>query len=158
MLICTVRECRLPLVREDRRVVCENRHSFDIARSGYVNLLQPQDRRSPQPGDTRLALAARRRLHDRGITAPILEGLAAVLVETAGADVLDAGCGDGFYLASLASRFGWTAHGVDISIPSIDAAARRYPGCEWVVANADRMIPYSDASLSVVLSISSGVF
>ena len=153
MLICTVRECRLPLVREDRRVVCENRHSFDIARSGYVNLLQPQDRRSPQPGDTRLALAARRRLHDRGITAPILEGLAAVLVETAGADVLDAGCGDGFYLASLASRFGWTAHGVDISIPSIDAAARRYPGCEWVVANADRMIPYSDASLSVVLSI-----
>jgi len=153
MPICTVRQCRLPLVRDDRRFVCANGHSFDVARSGYINLLQPQDRRSRNPGDTPLARAARRRLHDRGITTPMLEGLAAMLLETIGADVLDAGCGDGFYLASLASRFGWIAHGLDISIPSIDAAARRYPECEWVVANADRMIPYADASVSLVLSI-----
>jgi 23S rRNA (guanine745-N1)-methyltransferase len=143
----------MPLVREGRRVVCEKGHSFDVARNGYINLLQPQDRRSRNPGDTTAALAARRRLHDRGITAPILEGLAAMLTGTAGADVLDAGCGDGFYLASLATRLGWKAHGVDISIPAIDGAARRYRGCEWVVANADRMIPYADASFSVVLSI-----
>ena len=51
-LLCTVRHCRLPLVREERRLVCANRHSFDVARSGYVNLLQPQDKRSKNPGDT----------------------------------------------------------------------------------------------------------
>jgi 23S rRNA (guanine745-N1)-methyltransferase len=153
MLICTVRQCRLPLIRDGRRVVCKNGHSFDIARSGYINALQPQDRRSRNPGDTSVAIAARRRLHDRGITSPILEGLAAMLAGTQGAVALDAGCGDGFYLASLAERFGWEAHGIDISIPSIDAAARRYPGVEWVVANADRFIPYADASFSLVLSI-----
>ena len=43
--------------------------------------------------------------------------------------VLDAGCGDGFYLGSLAQQIGFHAHGVDISIPAIDAAARRYPQC-----------------------------
>jgi 23S rRNA (guanine745-N1)-methyltransferase len=42
---------------------------------------------------------------------------------------------------------------VDISIPAIDAAARRYTECEWVVANADRALPYSDRSFSIVLSI-----
>jgi 23S rRNA (guanine745-N1)-methyltransferase len=152
-LICTVRQCGLPLVREGRRVVCEKGHSFDVARSGYINLLQPQDRRSRNPGDTAAALAARKRLHERGVTAPILEGLSAMLTGTAAADVLDAGCGDGFYLASLATQLGWKAHGVDISIPAIDVAARHYHGCEWVVANADRMIPYSDASFSRVLSI-----
>jgi len=152
-MICTVRECRLPLVRQDRRVVCEKGHSFDIARSGYINLLQPQDRRSRSPGDSLLALAARRRLHDRGVTAPLLQEFAAILSGTSGAEVLDAGCGDGFYLASLAARLGWKAHGIDISIPATDAAARRYSGCEWVVANADRLIPYADASFSVVLSI-----
>jgi hypothetical protein len=26
-------------------------HSFDIARSGYINLLQPQERRARRPGD-----------------------------------------------------------------------------------------------------------
>jgi 23S rRNA (guanine745-N1)-methyltransferase len=153
MLICTVRQCRLPLIHEGRRVMCANGHSFDVARSGYINLLQPQDRRSRQPGDTALAIAARRRLHERGITAPILEALVAMLNERLGLEVLDAGCGDGFYLGSLAARLGWSAHGIDISIPSIDAAARRHPKCEWVVANADRMIPYADASFSLVLSI-----
>jgi 23S rRNA (guanine745-N1)-methyltransferase len=67
--------------------------------------------------------------------------------------VLDAGCGDGFYLGSLAREIGFDAHGVDISIPAVNAAARRYPGCEWIVANADRVVPYADRSFSIVLSI-----
>src|ERR1019366_4718435 len=66
---------------------------------------------------------------------------------------LDAGCGDGFYLGALARQTGCEAHGVDISIPAVDAAARRYPGCEWIVANADRFVPYADRAFSIVLSI-----
>jgi 23S rRNA (guanine745-N1)-methyltransferase len=42
---------------------------------------------------------------------------------------------------------------VDISIPAIDAAARRYPECQWIVANADRFIPFADGSFSIVQSI-----
>ena len=42
------------------------RTAFDVARSGYVNLLQPQDKRSKTPGDTPEAVAARRRFLDRG--------------------------------------------------------------------------------------------
>jgi 23S rRNA (guanine745-N1)-methyltransferase len=67
--------------------------------------------------------------------------------------VLDAGCGDGFYLGSLSQMTGFAGHGVDISTAAIDAAARRYRECEWIVANADRFVPYSDASFSIVLSI-----
>ncbi|MEQ1948783.1 MAG: methyltransferase domain-containing protein [Bryobacteraceae bacterium] len=153
MLLCTVRECRLPLHRESRRLTCAAGHSFDVARSGYVNLLQPQDKRSRNPGDTADAVKARRRLHDLGITAPLLQGIADAARLTANDVVLDAGCGEGFYLGSLAANTSCRAHGVDISIPAVDAAARRYPGCEWIVANADRYIPYPDASFTVVLSI-----
>jgi len=132
-------------------VVCERAHSFDVARSGYVNLLQPQDRKSKQPGDTPEAVAARRRLHDRGVTVPLLRAIAEMVGVSAGDSVLDAGCGDGFYLGSLVAA--GSRCGVDISIPAVDLAARRYPECEWVVANADRLVPYSDASFSVVMSI-----
>ena len=45
------------------------------------------------------------------------------------------------------------AHGIDISTAAIDAAAKRYPDCEWIVANADRFIPFRDQSFSLVLSI-----
>jgi 23S rRNA (guanine745-N1)-methyltransferase len=92
-------------------------------------------------------------LHDRGVTAPLLQGIKELLALSSDDVVLDAGCGDGFYLGSLAKQTGLNGHGVDISIPAIDAAARRYPQCEWVVANADRFVPYADHSFSAVMSI-----
>jgi 23S rRNA (guanine745-N1)-methyltransferase len=153
MLLCSVRGCHQALVREPRRVVCPRGHSFDIAGSGYINLLQPQERRSKLPGDTAEAVAARRRLHDRGVTAPLLRGIADVIAVSPSDTVLDAGCGDGFYLGSLARDTGCKAHGVDISTTAVHAAARRYPACEWIVANADRFVPYAAGSFSVVLSI-----
>ncbi len=153
MLLCPVRGCHMALVREERRLLCPRGHAFDVARSGYINLLQPQERRSKRPGDTAAAVSARRRLHDRGVTEPLLEAIAEVANASARDIVLDAGCGDGFYLGSLAQRTGCDAHGVDISIGAVNAAARRYPGCEWIVANADRFVPYADGSFSLVLSI-----
>jgi 23S rRNA (guanine745-N1)-methyltransferase len=153
MLICPVRDCYMALIREGRRLLCTRGHSFDVARSGYINLLQPQDRRSKQPGDMAAAVVGRRRLHDRGVTEPLLRAISGIMVGSPNDVVLDAGCGDGFYLGTLARQTGFDAHGVDISIPAVDAAARRYPGCEWIVANADRFVPYSDRSFSIVLSI-----
>jgi 23S rRNA (guanine745-N1)-methyltransferase len=153
MLLCTVRNCRLALVREQRRLICPRGHSFDVARSGYINLLQPQERRSKQPGDTAAAVAARRRLHDRGVTEPLLRAIIEMTAASPDDVVLDAGCGDGYFPGMLARLTGARAHGVDISIPAVEAAARRYPECEWIVANADRFVPYADSSFLIVLSI-----
>ena len=153
MLVCSVGDCGMPLVREGQRVVCARGHSFDVARSGYINLLQPQDRRSKEPGDTAAAVQARRRLHDLGVTEPLLRGIAELAAASPSDVVLDAGCGDGFYLGSLARAIGFDAHGIDISTPAVNAAARRYPGCEWIAANADRFVPYAEHTFSLVLSI-----
>ena len=153
MLTCTVRGCQLPLRRETRRMVCSNGHSFDIARSGYINLLQPQDRRSRKPGDTAAVVAARRRIHDFGLTAPFLDGIFALTQVQQHDVVLDVGCGEGFYVGSLAKVTRCAAHGVDLAIPAADAAAKRYPQIEWIVANADRHIPYAGQTFSLVLSI-----
>ncbi len=153
MLLCPVRNCQRPLQREANRRVCDRGHSFDIARTGYTNLLQPQDRRSKHPGDSASVVAARRRIHDSGLTAPLLASIAQMAALKPEDQVLDTGCGDGFYLGNLTARSGATGHGVDISIPAVDAAARRYSDAEWIVANADRLLPYADRSCSVVLSI-----
>jgi 23S rRNA (guanine745-N1)-methyltransferase len=153
MLLCTVRGCGQPLKRDGSRFVCARHHSFDVARSGYVNLLQPQDRRSKHPGDTVEAVAARRRLHDLGVTLPLFDAVAELAHANSADSALDVGCGEGFYSGQLAARSSCEAHGIDISISAIDAAAKRYPNCEWIVANADRMVPYSDASFTLILSI-----
>jgi 23S rRNA (guanine745-N1)-methyltransferase len=127
-------------------VICPRGHAFDIARSGYINLLQPQERRSRKPGDSAEAVAARRRFLDRGHAEPLLGAIRAML--PVAQEILDAGSGEGYYLGSLGR-----GSGIDISTAAIDLAARRYPQCEWVVANADRFIPYADAAFDLVLSI-----
>jgi 23S rRNA (guanine745-N1)-methyltransferase len=153
MLLCTVRDCRAPLVLEERRYVCANAHAFDVARSGYVNLLQPQDKRSKTPGDTPEAVAARRRFLERGHATPLVDAIVRALPLREGDALLDAGCGEGHHLAAFRRAYGVDAHGTDISVPAIELAARRYRDCSWVVANADRFLPYADGSFHAVASI-----
>lgn len=152
-LLCSVRDCRRPLERRERTLVCENRHSFDVARSGYVNLLQPQDRRSKNPGDTPDAVAARRRFLERGHADALVGAIVRALPLQNGDALLDAGCGEGHHTDAFRRAYGVRASGVDISVPAIELAAKRYPQCEWIVANADRFLPYADASFDAVASI-----
>ncbi len=152
-LLCTVRGCRTPLTRDERRYVCANRHSFDIARSGYLNLLQPQDRRSRTPGDTADAVAARRRFLERGFAEPLVQAIVEALPLSEGDTLADAGCGEGHHTGAFRRAYGAEVCGVDISVPAIELAARKYRDCEWIVANADRFLPFEDASLTAVTSI-----
>ena len=154
-LLCTVRNCARPLARAERTFVCGNRHSFDVARSGYVNLLQPQDRRSRTPGDSAEAVKARRRLADRGILEPLLRPMIDLLRLRSSDAILDAGCGDGYHLAAFRAAFGCESHGTDISTAAIDLAARRHRDCHWTIANADRFLPYVDGSFAALTSITS---
>ena len=51
--------------------------------------------------------------------------------------ILDAGCGEGYFPGIISSHFPEAdIRGVDISVPAIDAAARKYPNVRWLVANA----------------------
>jgi 23S rRNA (guanine745-N1)-methyltransferase len=156
VLACTVRACEATLERREDAFVCERGHTFDLARSGYVNLLQPQDRRSKVPGDSAEAVAARRALLDGGFGQALEEALHACL-ERAGlrlrARAADLGCGEGTYLASLARRFDLEAYGVDLSSAAVEAAAKRHGECTWIVANADRRLPFATGSLDLVLSV-----
>lgn len=136
--------------------MCVHRHSFDLARSGYCNLLQPQDRRSRRPGDPAEVVEARRRLLDAGYGGALLAALGEEIDALAlppGAAVLDVGCGEGTYLGGIARERTLEAHGVDLSAPAIDLAARRYPEATWIIANADRRLPYAAGSFDLVLSI-----
>ena len=159
-LICPVRACGAPLALVFYGLRCVTGHTFDLARSGYANLLQPQDRKSSEPGDTREAVAARRRLFDRGIGVDLAEAVAALLAEQgvgAGAAILDAGCGEGFHLADVCARLGAEGCGIDISTRAIDIAAKRHRDLVWVVANADRAIPLANGSIDAILSITSRI-
>ncbi|MEP7132964.1 MAG: methyltransferase domain-containing protein [Acidobacteriota bacterium] len=153
---CPVRGCGAPLSRRGTVWSCARAHAFDEARSGYLNLLQPQDRRSKHPGDSKEAAQARRRLADRGLEDGMRDEVLGELDALRGSGslaVLDVGCGEGFLAGALAALRPVEAHGIDISVPAIELAAKRYPRARWVVGNADRTLPWADGSFDLVLSI-----
>jgi 23S rRNA (guanine745-N1)-methyltransferase len=156
-LICPVRGCGRPLGEVGGALACEARHSFDRAKGGWVNLLGPQDKRSRDPGDAREAVLARRRTAERGLHAPLLAVLGRELAKArAGAAepaLLDVGCGDGFILDAVDPGAPWQRWGVDISREAIEIAARAYPACRWLVANADRRLPFADGSFQAITTI-----
>ena len=127
-------------MRRDRTFLCAAGHSYDVARSGYVNLLQPQDRRSAAPGDSRAAVEARASLLAAGIGRTLIEAVAnraATLDLPDTPVVVDLGCGSGDALAALTKRAG-TGVGIDLSTAAVERAARHFPDRTWVIANADR--------------------
>jgi 23S rRNA (guanine745-N1)-methyltransferase len=155
-LSCSVRDCGLPLEPEERRVVCARGHSYDVARSGYINLLQPQDRKSVDAGDTRAVVDARARLLAAGVGRALVTEVCREVERLAlppAAVVVDLGSGSGDALAAVADRHPINAVGIDLSVAAADLAARRFPGIAWVVANADRRLPILDGCAHLVLSL-----
>lgn len=145
------------LLRTDRSWRCESGHCYDIAREGYVNLLPVQNKKSRDPGDSKEMVAARRRFlqesHYRLIAEATARAVLADIPQGSSVAVLDAGCGEGYYLrelAALAQDLTLEVVGLDISKWAVQAAARRSSDMSWVVGSNARL-PLPDASVDRIL-------
>lgn len=153
-LICPV--CGERLRREKSAYICPRRHSFDIARSGYVNLLPSSG--SGRHGDDKLMVRARTQFLDRGYYLPLAERLAAIAAEERPGVIVDAGCGEGYY-TDIVSRAadGADTVGLDISKDAVAAAAKRCRRGTFAVASTVS-IPLEDCCADMVLNVFSPFF
>ncbi|XOV81004.1 MAG: putative RNA methyltransferase [Aestuariibacter sp.] len=153
----------LKLTQSNNQLLCPNNHSFDIARQRYVNLLPIQDKRSRHPGDSKEMIDARRRFLNTGIYEPICEkvnalALQRVLETPEHCNIVDAGCGEGYYLQQLynAAQASQSATnvsflGVDISKPAIVGATQRERNnITWAVGT-NRKLPVVESTTDVLL-------
>lgn len=143
--------CGEVLQKAERSFYCPNRHSFDIARQGYVNLLPVQNKRSLNPGDTKEQVLSRREFLDGGFYAPIRDALCR-MAENLSGPVLDVGCGEGYYSSRLAETMGAELVGLDISKEAVRFAAGRYKQARWLCASAARL-PVKDQSVGLLTSL-----
>ncbi|SHF51011.1 23S rRNA (guanine745-N1)-methyltransferase [Microbulbifer donghaiensis] len=146
--------CHLSLELSDNAWRCANRHSFDCAREGYVNLLPVNKKRSKEPGDSLEMLQARRRFLEAGYYRPLVEAIVALLPYVSGHQLLDIGCGEGYYLRQLQSA-GWPAlalAGVDISKAGVRMAAKSDADIQFVVASSVEL-PLAQDSVDHLLRV-----
>ncbi len=154
-LLCPV--CYQPLASGGAIWRCPAGHAFDTAREGYVNLLRPTGRPARIQGDTRPMLQARRRFLEQGHFDPLLERLAARIARHAPPHpwrMVEAGCGEGYFIGRLAARFpSAISLGFDYARDAGRLAARRYPGVQFFIADVNRRLLLEDASVTILLSL-----
>ena len=121
---CPICGSRLSLF-EDKSFFCEGarRHCYDISSSGYVNLMPPGH---ADGGDSKAAVAARRRFLNKDYYRPAAEVLAETVRKYTPDEgtVIDAGCGEGYY-TSLLSEVSEITVGFDLSKFACSAGAKQ---------------------------------
>ena len=149
--LCPV--CGEELCCKPQTWTCPQGHSFDVARQGYVNLLTVDKKHSLHPGDTREMVAARRAFLDAGYYQPIARTLCELVERFCpqAQTVLDAGCGEGYYLSQLVGRVS-SLWGIDISKEAVRYAAGREKRAHWLTATATHL-PFADGAFDCVLSM-----
>jgi len=128
MYICPV--CGEKLKAGQSAYVCRNRHSFDIAAKGYVNLLLTKGHNPSRSGDDPMMIRSRSEFLDTGHYSPLAdkaaETLAAALEGIREPFIIDSGCGEGYYTVKYAGRLPQASVcGIDISKSGISHAASR---------------------------------
>jgi len=151
------------LVLHDKQMICEDGHVFDIARQGYVNLLTVQHKRSKHPGDNKAMVSARTHFLNSGCYEPIANTLAditlAQLAAQKAACILDAGCGEGYYVDYVFNYLEGKGVGCDLSFIGLDiskaaiaASAKRNKQITWVVGT-NRQPPVKEGSVDCILCV-----
>ncbi len=152
-LICPV--CGSRLEHTEKSYICKKRHSFDIARQGYVNLLPVQNKHSLSPGDTKAMLTARRDFLNQGYYEPICRDIIDRIrhFSTAKPPVLaDIGSGEGYYTAAMKNACHAVCIGIDIAKEASRMSCGRDKEIVWAVATASHL-PLEDASADIVTAV-----
>ena len=145
--------CQENLALLETSFKCYNRHSFDLAKFGYVNLA-PQIKQSANYDKENFQ--NRQQILEAGFYQAILEAISDLLSNSKNAKtILDIGCGEGFYSRKLQeSHSDKTFYAFDISKDSVQIAAKSEPNwaVNWFVGDLARL-PIKDASMDILLDI-----
>ena len=156
MFLCPI--CKKELSRKDNTLKCEGNHSFDYAKSGYVNLLNPGKKNNAKAGDSKEMIRARSEFFECGAYENIRTSLIETVASLGGGNIVDAGCGEGYYSLGMAkSDTGSTVFGFDMSKFGCEHAAKvaRTQGISnafFAVGNIFDL-PLADSYADVVVSL-----
>ena len=145
--------CQENLTLVESSLKCNNRHSFDLAKFGYVNLA-PQIKQSANYDKKNFQ--NRQQILEAGFYQAILDAVSDLLASSkTTTTILDIGCGEGFYSRKLQeSHSEKTFYAFDISKDSVQIAAKSEPNwaVNWFVGDLARL-PIKDASMDILLDI-----
>ncbi len=158
--ICPI--CQNPLILHpaSKGYYCTQKHHFDLAKEGYLNLLPAQYKKSKEPGDSRAMMRARRNFLEAGFYQPMAEAVTHLIDQHktthSPMHILDMGCGEGYYSRQIEAHSQYKdeldLHGIDIAKNAILAAAKKQANARFIVASNQRL-PYTNQYFDLIFRI-----
>ena len=136
---------------KEKSLVCEKRHTYDIARQGYVNFV---------PGQKEMfykkeLFESRAKVFEAGVYAPVVARISEAIGRFAKKEnpvLLDAGCGEGYYTKNVCDQMAMTRIGFDLSKDAVRLAARGQEAARFFAADLKK-IPMQDHCVDILLDI-----
>ena len=147
--------CKEELERDGRTYKCTNRHTFDMAKQGYVNMHISNKKNS---GDDKEMIQSRRDFLEKDYYKTISDEVNEVTgryIKSNEPEILDIGCGEGYYTKHLKNYLAVqgkaaSIYGIDISKEAVLFASRSYKDIFWAVGSATDL-PMKDSTLDGVV-------
>jgi len=135
-------------------MICANSHCFDFSSKGYVNFV-PNQKQEFKIYPKEL-FKSRASVFESGAYDKVFNEIRSIISsnfeEGSPLNVLDAGCGEGYFAAKLSEIKGISVFGADISRDAIQGACRRKKHVKWIVADVSRL-PIRERSIKVILNV-----
>jgi 23S rRNA (guanine745-N1)-methyltransferase len=152
--------CQSILQRREKVFNCQNGHSFDVAKDGYINLLLPNQKKKPNPGDNKIMMNARETFLSKGhydflidfIESSIKSNHKSSDTLTNKTNLIDLGCGTGYYTRNLFRESEVNKIGIDISKSGVSIASRKDKYSTYVVSSIFD-IPIADNTIDTIVNI-----
>ena len=151
-LICPVCSERLSL--KERCYRCNNNHSFDVAKEGYVNLLTGNHKDGSLIGDNKEMAKSRKVFLEKGYFDSLKNFLVSYIKENTEKDavIADICSGEGYYSHCVREETGREVCGFDISKEMVKLSAKRKNGNIYFVANLSK-IPLETESVDLAFHL-----
>lgn len=141
--------CNEELVRIDNMYRCFNRHNYDIAKEGYINLLKKQG--GKDFGDDPTMVKARRSFFNLDYYAPLKLKLTELINSYNPNTLLDLGSGEGYYTNYFKEHTNADIMGIDIAKEAVRIASKQNRNVNYVVGSVQD-IPLYDSSIDLVIN------
>lgn len=158
IIICP--NCKSILLPSEKTVRCKNGHSFDFSKEGYLNLILANQKKSNNPGDNKIMLTAREAFLSTGNYDFLIENIESTInsfdlffnFNDGIFQLLDLGCGTGYYTRNIFKQKNLKKIGVDVSKLGIAKASTKDKASTYLVGSVFNL-PIEDNSINLLLNI-----
>ncbi len=141
-LLCPI--CQQELTLKEKSYLCALNHSFDLSKSGYLNLHIKQSKKTS--GDDKIMIEARTSFLSKGFYLPLKEKLNQLIKECQPQTLVDCACGEGYYTKDFPCP---DILGVDLSKEAILYASKQDKKNQYCISSIFNL-PLSSNSVDCI--------